>query len=317
MSLDSEPFSVALVTPPLLHTKQRPPHTHADWVPRPRLLHLLETGLAHPLTVVSAPAGFGKTTVLAQWTSASSLPAAWISLDAHDNDLTQFLAYLVAGIQALFPHSCAETAHLLSALRPAPKAFLLTTLINELDEIHDQFILVLDDYQLITDESIHDALAELALAAPGGLRLVIATRADPPLPLTKFRARGDLTEVRAAELRFTESETKSFLTPVLSVDVREEANAEIFTMVGARIEGWVAGLRLTALALQSGQTVDELRTTLHQGGGRFVMEYLLAEVLTSQPPQSRRFCCGPRSSIVCTRISAQTSARQCWVRWSL
>jgi len=289
MNLDTEPFSVALVTLPLLHTKQRPPRTHADWVPRPRLLHLLDAGLTHPLTVVSAPAGFGKTTLLAQWTSGTSLPFAWITLDAHDNDLTQFLAYLVAGIQALFPHSCAETAHLLSALRPAPKTFLLTTLINDLDDIHDQFILVLDDYQFVTDESIHDVLAQLALAAPGGLRLVIATRSDPPLPLTKFRAKGDLTEVRAADLRFTQSEIQSFLAPVLSGDVREEANAEIFTMVGARIEGWVAGLRLTALALQSGQTVDELRTTLHQGGGRFVMEYLLTEVLTGQPPQVQAF----------------------------
>jgi len=289
MNLDSEPSSVTLATFPLLHTKQRPPHTHADWVPRPRLLHLLDRGLTHPLTVVSAPAGFGKTTLLAQWTAASSLPRAWITLDAHDNDLTLFLAYLVAGIQSLFPHTCVETAHLLSALQPAPKTLLFTTLINELDEIHDQFILLLDDYQLITDESIHDVLAEVALAAPGGLRLVVAARSDPPLPLTKFRARGDLTEVRAAELRFTESETESFLAPVLSVDVREEVSAEVFTVVGARVEGWVAGLRLTALALQSGQTLDELRTTLKQGGGRFVMEYLLAEVLAGQPSRVQAF----------------------------
>ena len=183
----------------------------------------------------------------------------------------------------------------MNALRPAPKTYLLTTLINELDDIHDQFILVLDDYQFITDESIHDVLAELALAAPGGLRLVVAARSDPPLPLTKFRARGDLTEVRAAELRFTESEIRSFLAPLLSGDVREEVSidagvdTEVYNLVGARIEGWVAGLRLTALALQSGQTLDELLTTLNQGGGRFVMEYLLTEVLTGQPPQVQAF----------------------------
>ncbi len=280
---------MALYTFPLLRTKQRAPRIHADWVPRPRLLDLLNAGLTQPLTVVSAPAGFGKTTLLAQWASETSLPCAWITLDAHDNDLTLFLAYLVAGIQSLFPHTCAETAHLLSALRPAPKTYLFTTLINELDEIHDQFIFVLDDYQLITDESIHDALAELALAAPGGLRLVVAARADPPLPLTRFRARGDLTEVRAAELRFTESETKSFLASVLSVDARADMDAKVYNLVGARIEGWVAGLRLSALALQSGQTLDELLATLNQGGGRYVMEYLLTEVLTSQPPQVQAF----------------------------
>jgi LuxR family transcriptional regulator, maltose regulon positive regulatory protein len=289
MNLDSEPSSVELSTFPLLHTKQRPPHTHADWVPRPRLLHLLNAGLTHPVTVVSAPAGFGKTTLLAQWASASSLPCAWITLDAHDNDLTLFLAYLVAGIEGLFPHTCAETAHLLSALRPAPKTFLFTTFINELDAIHDQFILVLDDYQFITDESIHDVLAELALAAPGGLRLVVAARSDPPLPLTKFRARGDLTEIRAAELRFTESETQSFLAPVLDVDAPSDVSSEAFNIIGARVEGWVAGLRLTALALQSGQTLDELRTTLKQGGGRFVMEYLLGEVLAGQPSRVQAF----------------------------
>ena len=289
MSLDSEPASVALVTFPLLHTKQRPPHTHADWVPRPRLLHLLDAGLTHPLTVVSAPAGFGKTTLLAQWTSGTSLPCAWITLDAHDNDLTLFLAYLIAGIQSLFPHTCTETAHLLSALRPASKTLLFTTFINELDATHDQFILVLDDYQFITDESIHDALAELALAAPGGLRLVVAARSDPPLPLTKFRARGDLTEIRAADLRFTPSETQSFLAPVLDLDVPADVSSEAFNIIGARVEGWVAGLRLTALALQSGQTLDELRTTLNQGGGRYVMEYLLSEVLTSQPSRVQAF----------------------------
>ena len=295
MSLTFDHIGMAIARFPLVRTKQRPPQTHADWVPRPRLLQLLDAGLTHPLTVVSAPAGFGKTTLLAQWTATSSLPTAWITLDAHDNDLTLFLTYLVAGIRALFPHACAETAHLLNALRPAPKTYLLTTLINELDDIPDHFSLVLDDYQLITDESIHDVLAELALAAPGGLRLVVAARSDPPLPLTKFRARGDLTEVRAAELRFTESEIRSFLAPLLSGDVREEVSVdagvdtEVYNLVGARIEGWVAGLRLTALALQSGQTLDELLTILNQGGGRFVMEYLLTEVLTGQPPQVQAF----------------------------
>jgi LuxR family maltose regulon positive regulatory protein len=285
MNLDSEPSSVAPVTFPLLHTKQRPPQTHGDWVARPRLLQLLNTGLTHPVMVVSAPAGFGKTTLLAQWSSETALPLVWMSLDAHDNEMTRFLAYLVAAIQGLFPHTCAETAHFLSGLRPTPRDLLFTTFINELDEIQDPYILVLDDYHFVTEESINDLLAELALRAPGGLHLVVATRADPPLPLATLRARGDLTEVRASELCFSENETRSFLAPVLGSDV----GADVYEIVGARIEGWIAGLRLAALSLQSGQTLEEFLTTLRQGGSRYVMAYLLSEVLMGQSRATQDF----------------------------
>ncbi len=289
MSLNSATSRVALATSPLLRTKQHPPQAHRDWVARPRLLQLLNTGLTHPVMVVSAPAGFGKTTLLVQWSSETALPLAWMSLDAHDNEITQFLAYLIAAIQSLFPNRCAETAHLLSALRSAPRDLLFTTFINELDEIQDQYILVLDDYHFVTDESINDLLAELALSAPGGLHLVVAARADPPLPLATLRARGDLTEVRASQLSFTENETKSFLDPVLNADARADARAEVYDIVSARIEGWITGLRLAALSLQSGQTLEAFVKALQQSGGRYVMAYLLSEVLMGQSRATQDF----------------------------
>ena len=221
---------------PILTTKLYvpPPRPHA--VLRPRLTGRLNGGLHGKLTLVSAPAGFGKTTLLGEWLSDCRRPAAWLSLDRGDNDPTRFLAYLVAALQTIETDLGAGVQSLLQSPQPLPTESVLTTLLNEVTTVPDNFVLVLDDYHVIDAEPIDDALAFLIDHLPPQMHLVIATREDPQLPLARLRAREQLTELRATDLRFTPEEAAEFLKEVMGLDLSTEDIDALITALQAAQE---------------------------------------------------------------------------------
>ncbi len=285
----------------LLQTKLYTPPIRPELVSRPRLIERLNAGLNRKLTVICAPAGFGKTTLASEWVAASGRPAAWLSLDEGDNDPTRFLTYFVAALQTLVLSGVEGTGgeigkEALSALQapqPPPLEIILTSLINELAAIPERALLVLDDYHLIEAQPIHEALTfllEHLPPPPGGIHLVIATREDPPLPLARLRARGQLTELRASDLRFTPSEAASFLNQAMGLNLSAEEIAALET----RTEGWIAGLQLAALALQGPISIQGRADTASfiqafTGSHRYILDYLVEEILQRQPERVRSF----------------------------
>jgi LuxR family maltose regulon positive regulatory protein len=270
---------------PLLATKLFVPRSHPHLVPRARLVELLQQGLERPLTLVSAPAGFGKTTLLAQWLAQSDLPVAWLSLEPEDNDPIRFLSYLIAALQTLNTHIGTIALALLRTPQPAPPEAVLTQLTNELIEGGGgDIVLVLDDYHVITNESIQHGMNFLLDHQPPQLHLVLVTRADPPLPLAKLRASGLLTEVRTADLRFGGAEVGAFLQTVMGLDL----DASSIATLELHTEGWIAGLQLAALSLQGRTDVSEFLATF-SGGHRYVLDYLSEEVLARQPKVVQQF----------------------------
>jgi LuxR family maltose regulon positive regulatory protein len=220
-------------------------------VPRAHLIERLNAGLGRKLTLVSAPAGFGKTTLVSEWVHAlgkAALPNAvvWLSLDESDNDPARFLTYLITALQTIESDVGKGVLIALQSPQPPSTEAILIPLINEISAIPGRIVLVLDDYHLIQDRSIHDALAFLLRRLPSQMHLVIATREDPPLPLARLRARGQLTELRATDLRFASAEAAAFLNQVMGLDLSEEDIAALET----RTEGWVAGLQLAAISMQ-------------------------------------------------------------------
>jgi len=267
---------------PLLQTKLYIPPPRPDLVSRPRLLQRLDEGLrlGHELTLVSAPAGFGKTTLLSAWLRRTDASVGWLSLDENDNDLTRFLRYLSAAL--------AQAAPDLSLPPPGgPAASVeatLVPLINQLAGLSAPLVLALDDYHLIANPAIDEALVFLIDNAPPALHLVIATRADPSFPLPRWRARQQLVEIRADDLRFTQAETAEFLraTLDLSLDDRDVAALDV------RAEGWIAALRLAALSLRGQQDVSDF-VEAFSGSHRYLLDYLVEEVLQQQEPAVRAF----------------------------
>jgi LuxR family maltose regulon positive regulatory protein len=272
---------------PLLQTKLYIPPIRPGLVSRPRLIERLNAGLGqnlgHKLTVISAPAGFGKTTLVTQWLKTALRPSAWLSLGESDNDETRFLTYVVAALRAIDTRqeSAASIGQdVLSALQspqPPPAEAVLTSLINDMATLPDGMILVLDDYHLIETQAIHDALAFLLEHLPPEMHLVVASREDPPLPLARLRARGQLTEVRATELRFTCSEAAEFLNQAMGLDLSIEDVAALET----RTEGWIAGLHLAAISMQGRKDASSFIKPF-TGSHRFVLDYLIQEVLEQQ-----------------------------------
>ncbi|HLL40096.1 MAG TPA: hypothetical protein VK357_10580, partial [Rubrobacteraceae bacterium] len=200
---------------PILATKLYVPPPRPRVVPRPRLIERLNEGLHRKLTLVSAPAGFGKTTLLGGWLAGCDRPAAWLSLDEGDSDPTRFLAYLVAALQTIEADLGAGVQSLLQSPPPLPTESVLTTLLNEVTTLPDNFVLALDDYHVVDARAVDDALAFLLEHLPRRMHLVIATREDPQLPLARLRAREQLTELRATDLRFTPEEAAEFLKEVM------------------------------------------------------------------------------------------------------
>jgi LuxR family maltose regulon positive regulatory protein len=298
---------------PILRTKIYIPQPRADLIPRPQLTAHLEAGLSGKLTVISAPAGFGKTTLLSEWihqktTAGSKLgdgksrlsSVAWLSLDEADNDLVRFLAYLIAALRTIPEFEAVNIGESLLGKSQSPGVgkeesqsitTLLTELINEIT-IHRPaaFILVLDDYHLITTEKIHDALAFLVENLPPNMHLVIAARADLPIHVARLRGSGLMNELRLAELRFTTTEAAAFLNQVMNLNLETDD----IRALHRRTEGWIAGLQMASLALRA-KTTTQGSENIHQfiqdftGSNRYVLDYLVEEVLQEQSDQVQSF----------------------------
>ena len=265
----------------LLATKLYIPGPRPGQVPRPRLTARLDEGLARGLVLVCAPAGYGKTVLLADWARHGGQPAAWLSLDAGDNDPARFWHHVVAALDRARPGIGERMAPLLGP--PGPLSFQgpVTALINNLAA--DEALLILDDYHLIDSQQVHESLAFLVEHRPAGICIMLASRSDPPLPLARLRARGQLTEMRVAELRFTLAEAAELLQHVAAALPDASVAA-----LAARTEGWVAGLQLAALSLR-GHGDAAAFVAAFTGSHRYILDYLAEEVLEQQDKQLRMF----------------------------
>lgn len=268
---------------PILATKLYKPPPRANLVLRPRLIARLNDALRGKLTLISAPAGFGKTTLMSEWLASCDSPAAWLSLDDGDNDLTRFLTYLVAALRTVAPVVGEAALSALRAPQPPTESVLAVTL-NDVADASQELLLVLDDYHVIDAKPVDLALTFLLDHLPPNLRVVIATREDPRLPLSRLRAGGHLTELRAADLRFTVVEATGFLNQAMGLDLSPENVAAL----DARTEGWIAGLQLAAISLK-GRRDAEAFIASFSGSHHFVMDYLLEEVLRRQPERVQSF----------------------------
>ena len=268
----------------VLATKLYLPRLQPGFVPRPRLVAQLDEALARDLILVCAPAGFGKTCLLAEWARRGQWPVAWLSMDSADNDPARFWRHVVAGLDPLCPGFSEPAGQLLGP--PPPPSFdgLAAALINELAARRDPVLLVLDDYHLIDSPMVHASVGFLLEHRPLSLRLVLSSRTDPPLPLARLRGRGQLAELRAADMRFSLEEAAALLGEALGPDVPEDAVAALAT----RTEGWVAGLQLAALSLR-GHADPAGFVASFSGSHRYVLDYLTEEVLDRQPAEVRGF----------------------------
>ena len=316
---------------PILATKLYIPPPRPKGVPRARLIERLNEGLHRKLTLIAAPAGFGKTTLVSAWVAGCDRPVAWLSLDEGDSDPTRFLTYLVAALQTIAPNIGEGVLGVLQSPQPPPTESILTALLNEITTIPDDFVLVLDDYHVIDAKPVDQALTFLLEHLPPQMHLVIATREDPQLPLARLRARDQLTELRATDLRFTPAEAAGFLNEVMGLDL----SAEDIAALEARTEGWIAGLQLAALSLQGIKTTTGFIRSF-TGSSRFIIDYLAEEVLERQPEEVRAFLlrtsilermCAPLCDAVLNWNSEvralprqahrnQSRHRQCWNSWS-
>ncbi|NMB90321.1 MAG: AAA family ATPase, partial [Chloroflexi bacterium] len=295
------------MTVPILTTKLYIPHPRPNRVTRRRLLERLENGLrqGHRLYLLSAPAGFGKTTLLSDWMAAYSAPGdpqagaaaprfCWFSIDEGDNDPQRFVAYVIAALQNIDAEIGKASLALLQARLGAGEGIsyeaVYTALLNDLAGCPSPLLLVLDDYHLIHSRTVHDNLAFLLDHLPPRAHLVIASRSDPPFPLARLRARGQISELRDADLRFTPEESAAFLNQVMSLQL---STADVLALE-ARTEGWIAGLQLVAHALQGSQarrgpvTPSEFIAAF-TGSSRYVLDYLVEEVLRRQSADVQRF----------------------------
>lgn len=268
----------------ILTTKLHVPPLRSKHVLRPRLIKRLNESAHRKLILISAPAGFGKTTLVSEWLAGSGRPAAWLSLDENDNDPARFLSYLIAALQRIQPDIGQAVSRMLQIPQPPPVEATLTALLNDIAGITTPFTLVLDDYHVITAQAIDQALTFWLENAPPQMGMIIATREDPGLPLHRLRARDQLTELRAADLRFTPDEAASFLTQAMGLRL----SAEDVATLEARTEGWIAGLQLAALSMQGVADPTQFIQTF-SGSHRFVLDYLLEEVLHKQPDDVQYF----------------------------
>src|SRR5256714_2200360 len=271
---------------PLLATKLHVPRPRPHLVHRPCLIQRLQQGMERALILISAPVGFGKSTLLSDWLASSAIPAAWLSLEPQDNEPARFLSYLLAALQTYDPH----LGTIRQALHHQPPSMetTLTVLINDLlirrATVQEHFVFVLDNYQVITNESIHRALSFLLEHLPPRMHLVLATREDPPLQLAQLRGRDNLLELRAIDLRFTQEEAAMFLREVMGLPLSTEESA----LLQARTEGWITGLQLAAFSLQ-GRDDPETFITAFSGSHHYVVDYLLEEVLNRQSESIQDF----------------------------
>lgn len=288
----------------LIQSKLHKPPVPKDYLHRQHLKIRLNKHLHRPLTLVSAPAGYGKSTLISTWLKSCEMQSVWISLDGQDNELIIFLSYFLAAVRNIFPAVCSETSAMLKVLQPPPVSVLAPHLINELDSISESFILVLDDYHLIKNKDIHCLLDELLKHPPKPLHLVLISRCDPCLPLAKIRAKGQMTEIRISDLRFNIEESGAFLETYMGESMDKKAMA----VLEKKTEGWVTGLRLAALSMRNHPDKNHFLMNL-PGNNRYAVDYILSEVLSqySSTMQEKllatsilnRFC-APLCDALCT-----------------
>ena len=273
-----------MVSRNLIETKFFVPSRKLNLVPRDRIIQELDHGVKGKLTLISAPPGFGKTTLLAQWIDKTQLKYAWLSLDKRDNDLVKFWQYVIHAIQKIEPKLGNETLQIIEDRSNLDYEYFLTPLIAELSALTTDIVLILDDYHLIHETTIHQALKFLLEYLPSCLHLVIASRSDIPLPLARLRARREMTELRVKELRFTLLETQHLVQEVMHLDL----SLEQLEMLQNKAEGWIAGLQMAGISLQKSVRQDAWINSL-QGNQRHIADYLIEEVLEQQSEELKTF----------------------------
>jgi LuxR family maltose regulon positive regulatory protein len=262
----------------LLTTKLYIPPLRLELVRRPRLIERLNAGLSGRVTLVSAPAGYGKSTLINEWIHQARLSAAWLSLDTDDNDPTRFLVYVIAALQKVDEYVGEDLLGVLKSPQPPPIDMLLTALINQVNDISKEMILVFDDYHLINAQAVHEALSFLLDHQPANLHLVISTRSDPPLPIARLRGQGQLSELRQTDLRFTIDETTEFLNRVMGLHL----SADEISILASCTEGWIAGLQMAAISMRGQEDIADFIRDF-TGSNRYIIDYLVEEVLQRQP----------------------------------
>ncbi|OXL87585.1 transcriptional regulator [Paenibacillus sp. SSG-1] len=269
---------------PTLSTKLYIPLPREKVVTRSRLIEQMNGALDRRLTLISASAGSGKTTLISEWVTLCGKPVAWLSLDEGDNDTARFLTYLIKALQTIAPNIGESVLGLLQSPQLPPMDLLLTTLLNDVTADMEHFVLVLDDYHVIKTETIVNAIAFLLEHMPPQMHLIIATRENPRLPLARFRVKAQLNEVGASDLRFNTSEADEFLRVVMDLHL----SPELVTQLESRTEGWIAGLQLAGLSIQGVEDPTDLIKSF-SGNHHFILDYLLEEVLKRQPDYIQAF----------------------------
>jgi len=268
----------------LLPTKLYIPQYRSDLVPRKRLIEHLDSGLRGKMTLVSAPAGFGKTTLLSEWVHHLGCPVSWLSLDKNDNDLTRFLKYTIAALQQIVEDIGIDIQAVLGESESPNYEVILTNFVNQMEVFPEKIIFILDDFHLIESEAVYNALNFLIEYQPPSMHLVISSRSDPLLPISRLRVRGELCEIRAHDLRFTNEETATFLNDLMSFDLSPEDIAHL----EKRTEGWVASLQLAALSMRGRDDWPEFIAAF-SGSHRYVIDYLADEIMSRQPEEVKLF----------------------------
>jgi LuxR family maltose regulon positive regulatory protein len=269
---------------PLLKTKLYIPTSHKEKVLRQRLFDKLNQIEQYPLVIISAPAGFGKTTTLVEWISQTTLPVAWYSLDNDDNEFRRFVNYLITTLDSIQSGICSGTQSLLRAPQSTTPQQVFSHIIHDLESLRSPFVLVLDDYQFITSQTIHDALTFFLDYLSPYTHVIIATRADPPLKLARLRSREQLLEIRTNDLRFTPEEAFEYLNHVMGLSISNED----IGLLEKKIEGWIAGLQMAALSMRDHEDLHGFIEGF-SGTNRYILDYLMEEVLASQPSEIQHF----------------------------
>jgi LuxR family maltose regulon positive regulatory protein len=288
---------------PLLKAKLTIPPARKSLIRRERLYEKLDRGLNQDCKVIllSAPAGYGKTTLVSSWVRRRhpAIQAAWLTLDSRDNDLNRFLSYLVTALKSIQTDEGQATLEMLKSPQSSPAEAILSTLLNECKSMDSPFLIILDDYHVISSQPVQEAIAFLLEVLPANMHMVICSRSDPLLPLARFRARGQLIDLRAESLRFDTAEATKFLNQTMGLDL----SSEEITMLETRTEGWIVGLQLAALSMQGREDIGQFLNAF-SGTNRFILDYLVEEVLDRQPEDIKNF-------LLCTSILERLNASLC------
>jgi LuxR family maltose regulon positive regulatory protein len=295
----------------LIRAKLSPPQPAADQIIRQRLVDALDRQApAGRLIILSAPPGYGKTTLAAQWLSTRDVPGAWLTIDDLDNDLGSFVGYLVAAMKTAYPHAGRHTGSLMNAPQAVPPSALADALIEDLASLPGALVLVLDDYYRVTDSEVEAFMARLVQFLPTNIQIMLTTRSDPAMPLTRLRGLGQIAEFRAGDLQFSNDETRRLLSNLTGEPVDDQAA----TLLGRRMEGWAIGLRFAALARRENESLLSLAQRFAREGQGVTSDYLLEEVLAKQPPDVQDFLLRTAilerlSERLCTAVTGQAAGR--------